>query len=169
MKLIFLSQNKIAFVDDEDYERANAFCWSAKKGTSTFYGKRGILYYGENRKRHTLTIKLHRFILGITDPKIEVDHVDGNGQNNVRSNLRACSHQQNSYNRPPKPKYRYKGVYPSRNKIKFYAHIQIEGKNVSLGVFDTEKDAAGAYDQAAIVHYGEFARLNFPQQSDIAG
>ena len=89
-----------------------------------------------------------------------MDHKDGNGLNNTRNNLRLCTVSQNQCNSRVRRTSRtgYKGVCLRGNKIA--ARIKINGESIFLGYFKTVEDAARAYNEAAIVIHGEFARLN---------
>lgn len=140
-------------VDDEDYEFMSLFPWRAKKD-------------GEGRYYAHATIVAHKLL---ADYKL-VDHVDGNGLNNTRVNLRSATDQQNSWNRGLRSDSRtgYKGVSSRRGGKGFVARIQVEGKRKFLGWFHNPVDAAKAYDAAALEHFGEFARLNFPIEGGVA-
>ena len=103
---------------------------------------------------------MHRILLGVTSGTI--DHIDGDGLNNRRSNLRQCSHSDNMRNRNVHRKssgVKYKGVFFNK-KGTFVARILVERKLKHLGTFHCAEDAATAYDFAALHHYGEFARTN---------
>jgi hypothetical protein len=161
MKEIQLTQGKVTLVDDEDFEMLNSFNWYAHKHRSTFYARRNDHSNGRHKN-----VKMHRLILGITDPNIIIDHRDTNGLNNQRSNLRVCSNSQNQANRP-KRKHSvsvYKGVTTGQTKRKetWRAQIKKGDKVIGLGSFNTQEEAAKAYDKAAIEVHGEFANLNFP-------
>lgn len=141
-------------------------CWCAgklKPSSDTLYVVRGI---GGRKNRKMFT--LHRLILGLTDPKIQGDHRDGNGLNNTRQNLRAATHSQNSWNskRRSGGTSQYRGVSWDAERAKWIASISREdGKGRKhLGRFDNETDAAHAYDTAASSRYGEFARANFKSE-----
>lgn len=92
----------------------------------------------------------------------EVDHINGDGLDNRRSNLRLCNRSQNGANRvSPNREIKYRGVYKSKNGNGFKAQIKAFRRNIHIGVFDTEEDAARAYDAKAREYFGEFARTNF--------
>ncbi len=106
-------------------------------------------------------VYLHRYIFNITDTSIEVDHIDGNGLNNRRYNLRICEHRLNGKNkRKNKNKINgYKGVTKA-SKNRFQARITVDNVLIWIGSYKTQKEAAIAYNEAAVKHYGEFAKLN---------
>lgn len=119
-------------------------------------------FYDKNTQEYGF---LHRRILGlIPSDNIIVDHIDGNGLNNQKENLRFCTKKQNSANRKKNKNnfLKYKGVtYDKRLKTKpFYAKIVINGKNKNLGNFATQEEAARRYNEEAIKIHGKFARLN---------
>lgn len=159
MKEIQLSQGKVAVVDDEDFEELSKFKWCAVKYGNIFYAIRNCPNPKTGKKT---TITMHRQILGLTNPKEQTDHVDGNGLNNQRSNIRVCNKQQNGANRSAQKNNQlaFKGVSLFRGG-KFRAQIQVLRKNIHLGLFKTPELAAAAYDAAARKYYGEFARTNF--------
>lgn len=159
MKLIPLTHRKFAQVDDEDYDFLMQWKWYASDG------RNGHSFYASRREKKNLRfMQMHRQILNLTDPQIKVDHKDGNGLNNQRSNIRPCTQSQNLANKRACGKSKYLGVSPSNRKtLKWYACIKPAGsKTISLGCFKTEEEAARAYDDAAKKHFGEFANLNFP-------
>lgn len=153
MKSIPLTQGQFALVDDEDYERVSQYKWYLHHGSyaATTLGHRGS------------TMLLHRFIMGVTDRHIQVDHCDMNGLNNCRSNLRTATHQQNQRNRKKYSRNTtgYKGVFRNPKTRRWRAMITVNGKCVHIGYFDDIIDAAKAYDAAARIHHGAFARTNF--------
>lgn len=154
MKSIALTQGKFAVVDDLDFEKVAPFRWSASKSDNTFYAV--SYHYVEGRRKRLL---MHRLILG--DSCRKVDHRDGDGLNNTRSNLRPANDFENSRN-CMKPKTattsKYKGV--SRSRGGFQAAIRFNRVKVFLGRFKDEKQAALAYNSKATELFGEFAKLN---------
>ena len=153
--LIELTYGKYAIVDAQDYDRLKRYNWCALKGAQTFYAKTFHL--------SGAILSMHRLILNA--PKgLFVDHIDHNGLNNRKSNLRLCTNQQNLRNKLPRPgcSSKYKGVSWSKARSKFRANIYLNRKAIHLGYFDSEIAAARAYDKKARELFGEFAFLNFP-------
>lgn len=144
----------VTLVDDEDFEYLNQFNWNAKKDCNTFYAVRS---QSKNQQ-----IRMHRVLLGVTDKSIVVDHIDGNGLNNQKSNLRKATNSQNIRNRRPKrnSSSKYLGVCWRKHLGKWDAQIEIGGVSKYLGSFTNENDAAIAYNKAALAAWGEFASLN---------
>lgn len=105
---------------------------------------------------------LHRFLLNVTDPSVKVDHRDGDGLNNVRSNLRTCTDRQNGANsrKWPACSSTFKGVWWHKRMKRWIAVISVEGRTIHLGYFELETDAARQYNAVAFLVHGEFARLN---------
>ena len=153
-------------IDDEDEELYNQHKWYAYPRYdkayigSTFWNKNSNVYW---KDRKMLNVRLHRFIMGVTDPKILVDHINGNPLDNRKSNLRICDSTGNARNsRKLKKKTSiYKGVYRSKLRKAWACTIRINGKNKVIDFFQNEIEAAKAYDEAAKEHYGEFAKTNF--------
>jgi len=159
MKLIPLSRGLFAMVDDADFDFLNQWKWTAVKSGKTFYAARNELVNGVRRG-----VKMHRLVIGLTDPAIHVDHRDGNGVNNQRHNLRPCSQPENRRNASIQDNNTsgYKGVSLRKDVIvnKFQARIMVDKKSISLGFFHSPVEAAKAYNDAAILYHGEFAFLN---------
>jgi len=167
MVVVPLTQGRVALIDDEDAERVLAFKWTLNAGKS----RKGKEYASRQAKREDgkkRNVFLHRFILNA--PKgIDVDHEDNNGLNCQRYNLRLATRSQNNQNRKPKCKSStgFKGVYRYSGRTKpFYAFINLNGKRTSLGYYRTAEEAARAYDAKAKELFKEFARLNFPGESN---
>jgi hypothetical protein len=158
MKLIPLNPGYFAKVDDEDFEAASQFEWRVRtsKRSDTLYAYRAV-----RNSNGTRTQELQRFILGITDLKVEVHHApDHDGLNNQRSNLQVVAHVQNTRHRKLNKNTMsgFKGV--SRFGKKWRAYIRVHGTQLHLGYFDGPVDAALAYDVAALEYFGEFALTN---------
>lgn len=153
MKQIELTQGKFALVDDEDFEYLNQFSWYTEKRNKTFYART----VNDKRKK----IYMHRFILGITNPKQLIDHVDLNGLNCQRNNLRLCTRSQNNTNRRSWGSSKYLGVCWDKSRSLWIASIKYGGRHYIIGRFANEIDAAKAYDARAIINHGEFANPNF--------
>lgn len=165
---IQLTKGKVAIVDDEDFALVSRWRWAyipSYKNQGSGYAMRITRDAGSRKSR---AVYMHRFIMN-SKPGQETDHVDRNGLNNTRANLRLCSHGENTRNRRDgRGHSRYKGVYvATHNPKKWQAGITSKGKRYYLGTYDDEISAARAYDAAAKLHHGEYAGLNFPAECDI--
>ena len=157
MREIKLTQGKVAFVDDENYEWLNQFTWHAHLSGHNWYAVRHL----ERNGGYGPIIGMHRVILN-SGKGMEVDHIDGNGLNNQRSNLRLCTRNENAKNRFKIVGIsKFKGVGWHHKLRKWRSRINVDGKSKFLGCFNSEIEAAIAYDIAAKKYHGEFARLNF--------
>lgn len=158
---IKLTQNKYAIVDPEDYNRLSKHKWYAAKGHNTFYAVCGK-WSKIQRKR--VEIRMHRFIMN-PPAHLYVDHINHNGLDNRKANLRLATHAQSVRNRKKFARLstsKYKGISWDASAKKWSAYIQADRKKIYLGSFNNEIDAAKAYDAAAKKYHGEFAYLNFP-------
>lgn len=164
MKRIALSQGLYAMVDDEDFEVLNQWKWYAHKAGGLCYARRNMPADKTGKRGH---VKMHRFILGLTDAAIHCDHIDGNGLNNQRENLRKATNALNVINRGSfkNSVSKYKGVDYCKARKKWRAQIQYQGKGQHIGLFNTEIEAAIAYNKSASIHHGQFARLNIIDQN----
>jgi hypothetical protein len=164
---IRLNNGMVALVDAADFNTLSQFKWQARGRGNYVHASRSINSdLRAPNKRHRRTEQMHRVIMGVTDPRVFVDHRDGDRLNNQRSNLRVCSNQQNQGNQgKPSPgrTSQFKGVSLNKESGKWRAQIKSYGRAIHLGLFADEVEAARAYDLAAIAHFGEFARLNFPE------
>jgi hypothetical protein len=167
MKEIPLTQGKVALVDDSDFALLSVFRWRAvrvRSGVSEkWYAVRSVKVAGEPNRRQARRY-LHREILGLLERMgLEVDHLNGDGLDNRRSNLRCATAAQNQHNqRKTRGGSSYKGVHFHQRKRKWRAVIYRNSAQHFLGEFFSEEDAARAYDAAAREHFGEFACVNFP-------
>ncbi len=145
MKEIFLTQEQIALVDDEDFEYLNQWKWYATKNCNTFYAVRaGGIVNGS-----MTIIRMHTVILGKPPNGLVTDHENGNGLDNQRYNLGHVTRRQNHQNRKHQnSSSQYPGVCWATNDKKWQANITINGKTKYLGQFINEREAFDAYKQA---------------------
>lgn len=154
MKKIKLTQGKYALVDDADFKWLNQWKWSLNSsGRSLFYAARSLNGKG---------IKMHRVIMNAPREK-QVDHINGNGLNNQRKNLRLCTKLENSKNRRININNTsgYKGIIWYKKYNKWNVQISINGKRKNLGYFIKIKDAIKIYKNASNKYFGKFARINY--------
>lgn len=155
MKKIPLTFNKYALVDDKDYLKVSKYSWS-------YDGTYAITKYKCKKTNKRKTLRMHRLIAK-TPLGMQTDHINGNGIDNRRKNLRVCSNQQNCWNRKLLEKNKtskYRGVCYIQRRKKFCASIRVDNKSVHLGYFKSEKIAAMAYNIAAKISFGKFSNLN---------
>lgn len=157
MKLIPLTQGQYAKVDDEDFERFGKFKWFANWSSSldSFYAVRNVR--GSNGKQTLLL--LHREILGVTNPRIKVDHRNHDTLDCQRYNLRPATNSQNMANRKGLGKNNtsgYRGVCWRKDCNRWQARIGVEGRMINLGFFDNIINASEAYSRANRSYFGEF-------------
>lgn len=155
MKEILLTQGKVAIVDDEDFEYLNQWKWQYMSG----YARKGR--WNNGVKKFFL---MHRFILGLTCSykEKEVDHINGNGLDNRRCNLRVATKSQNRCNssKPRNNTSGYKGIGWRAERKKWCVRIGINKMSIFLGHFNYLVDAIFIYNQAAIKYHKKFAKLN---------
>ncbi|MHC4540287.1 MAG: AP2/ERF family transcription factor, partial [Planctomycetota bacterium] len=158
-----LTQGKFAIVDPDDFFRLSRRKWFAVKGGSTFYAVHSVA--PKEGKRYRLY--MHREVLPVADDMF-VDHINCNGLDNRKANLRPATRVQNQRNRK-KPhrnsRSRYKGLHWDRHWQKWRVRICVNRTKIQLGLFDDEVEAAKAYDRAALKYHGQFTSLNFPGMS----
>jgi len=148
---IFLSNGMVAKIDTDDYDKIKNSVWCF----SERYVRARI--DGSDNKQY-----LHRFLLGITDPKKRIDHIDHDTLNNKKENLRVCTPSQNNGNQKLNRDNTsgFKGVSFHKNIKKFSSHVRINGYLHHLGYFNNPVDAAKEYDKKAIGGFGSFAATN---------
>lgn len=155
MKEVFVvtrKKRKFSFiVDDEDFERVSNELWHLENGYPVC-----VVIINDLRKR----LKIHQYILGKYCGVC--DHKDRNKLNNQKDNLRICTQKQNSRNRSIQRgnKTGYKGIHLVKRINSYRVMISIDDKTFHVGYRKNIIDAAKLYNDAAIKHYGEFAKLN---------
>lgn len=142
MKEIKLTQDKRAIVDDCLYKYLSQWKWFVAKGKNTYYAARTD-YEGGIVKR----VLMHRVIINAKEGNF-VDHINGNGLDNRRCNLRLVTNRQNMQNLHIKKTSRYPGVTWDKNKKKWRAIISINNKDKTLGRFDSERLAYMKYKKS---------------------
>ncbi len=154
-----LTKNRYALVDPEDYERVMTYLWCAYRSKEVWYAHRDII-------KGTAYRNMHRFILGDFSSE-EIDHIDNNGLNNQKKNLRSCTTSQNAMHRGPSKRNKsgYKGVSWCIARQKWIVQIHTGKKNNYVGAYDSKIYAAVIYDEVAQEAYGDFAYLNFPAET----
>lgn len=150
--LIPINNGGFAQIDPCDFELVVSRHWYAVKRSQG----RAETVYAESAKRPQT--HMHRLILGGLCAGMVVDHINGDGLDNRRSNLRVCTQRENSRNR--RAVHGYRGVSWKADIGRWRARIMVDRREISLGAFDTQALAAAAYNEAAIKHHGQFAKLN---------
>jgi hypothetical protein len=153
MNEIRMLSGNVVKVSDEDFDALKEYEWRE-------FGRYAGRIVQVNAMRN-FVIYMHRQIMEHPEGLV-IDHLNGDGLDNRRSNLRIATRSQNQFNRVSNKnsESRFKGV--TRKGDKWRAQIKVNGRNVHLGCFDSEEEAARVYDKAAQEHHREFARLNFP-------
>jgi hypothetical protein len=147
---IQLTQGKNCLIDSSDYKIVSSFSWYYHEG----YARYSTI---QNAK----SFLMHRLLTGAGED-IQIDHRDMDGLNNTQGNLRFATHGQNQQNRRKHKlmSSHFKGVYFKKSKMIWAAQLSINKKKIHLGYFYSEIDAAIAYNDAATIYFGEFAKLN---------
>lgn len=158
MKKIKLTQKTSAIVDDEDYDKLIVYNWQLQKRSNTnSYAIRTRRYGG-----HKHTIHMHAVVLNAPQGKI-IDHINGNGLDNRKCNLRFATSQTNAFNKckPNVPcTSKYKGVLRRHGRGKWIARIKYNDRHLELGKYDTEEKAASVYNFASRIMFGVYRREN---------
>jgi hypothetical protein len=157
MREIPLTQGKVALIDDSDYELVSKYKWYVHHRGRCWYATRKIRIDGKLIQQH-----LHRLLLD-AQPGEDVDHINGDGLDNQRNNIRLCTRSQNVANSGLRSTNTsgYKGVSWYSRYNKWMASIAINHKHITLGYFNNPQDAARVYDNAAQKYYSAFAKTNF--------
>ena len=167
-----LTKGKFAIVDPADYPNLAKYKWRICTGKNTFYAERSVRLptgrYSRILMHREIFEKLSSDLRDTSDEiratNLVVDHINRNGLDNRKANLRLATRAQNSCNvKKAKNRYssNYKGLYFNRNEQKWRARITTNDKTIYLGDFEDEIEAAKVYDKAARKYQGEFAALNF--------
>lgn len=147
---IDLAEGRVFRFDDEDADLVLPRRWVLFNRAECWYPMTGHMF-------------AHRLIRPDVPTSLDVDHIDGDGLNNHRSNLRPATRSQNLHNsrKHVKSASRFKGVTPDGHGYGGWrALIMVDYRRISLGTFRSEVDAARAYDAAALEYCGEFAATN---------
>lgn len=169
MPEIQLTRGFSAIVDEEDFQWISQKKWSAKKGKCTWYGYSNSRYTRGQRRKCLL---MHREIFFTLNPQsdmsLDVDHRDGNGLNNRRSNLRLATDSSQRHNQTIRVNNTsgYIGVCWHKRVGKFQARIRLNTHRQHLGFFDDPIEAAMVRDEAARKLHGEFGTYNFPREGE---
>jgi len=167
MKEIVLTNGSVALIDDEDFDKISKYKWTEhKEGTKQ---KSYAISSVRDESGKYKQIRMHRLVLGISDPKLKIDHANGKTLDNTKSNIRVASNSQNGSNLDALVSTNtsgFRGVGLASGKARrvkpWCAKIRVNGKLVHLGYFASAQEAAKAYDAAAKKHFGEFCgKLNY--------
>jgi len=162
INFITISNNKKVIIDSDDFSKVSQHKWYNQNGVNTSYAYRQLRLGGNKRKN----IPMHSFILNTTK---QVDHINGNGLDNRKENLRTVTTQENCMNIPPKHKNKtsiYKGVFKTKSG-KYEVQFKKDRKSNSLGRLKDEELAAKCYDAVVKYYYNDIPYLNFPNLNDI--
>ncbi len=150
----FKIKEQTVIIDEEDYPVISRFTWHVKKDKNTFYAYTQVKFGGK-----PCGLPMHRLVTGMSNSQI--DHINRNGIDNRKENLRYCTNQQNSYNRVHFNKHGFRGVYIPRGCKKFAYQIAAGKKRRYKYGYETAAEAARGYDEASKELHGEFGIRNF--------
>ena len=164
MELVLGNSEKKAIVDDDDYSLVSKYNWYIQKRDRSSY-VRGRVVVGGIKK----VVSLHRLIMGVTEKswkEIQVDHINHNGLDCRKENLRLCSATGNQRNTRKRKilSSKYKGVCWSKGRELFEANIWLDYKKINLGYYSNEEEAARSYDLNAIFLFKDYVNTNFSIQ-----
>lgn len=152
MKYIPLTQGKFAIVDDEDFSELSKLKW-------WYLSAGGYAVYTKRIGVRSIKNLMHKLLMG-SIRGLEIDHLNGDGLDNRKNNLRFCTHRQNIQNQKKRWNKKFKGTCFLWDRRKWRASITLEGKTIYLGTYLTETEAGDAYSRAALKYFGRFARIN---------
>jgi hypothetical protein len=153
--------------DAEDEDKINKYNWYVSKQQYCFYVRTHIPHpdggFTRGGRRRQTTLEMHRLVAG-TPKGMSTDHINGDGLDNRKQNLRICTTAENGRNRGKSKNNTsgFKGVSWHKNRKIWYVHIRHNKKLMHIGSFKDKEEAARAYDRKAIELHGKFAKLNFP-------
>jgi AP2 domain len=161
---------KDILIDDEDRELLSKVPWRVSHRPNSGTGYAICVFYSPKRlgekKRKQNFFYLHRVLMGVSKRDVDVDHINGNGLDNRKANLRIANASKNGMNRSRPNKNNlsgYRGI--SLDKRTWFARLVVNRKCINLGRFKTKEEAARAYDRGARKYFGEFCGyLNFPEE-----
>lgn len=160
-----LTQDQTCLIDAYDYDLVKEYRWfyNKPKNSNSGYVLTNIRIDGKQK-----ILKMHRLLMSFPDKSLDIDHINRNGCDNRRCNLRICTHQENQMNtsKQKNNKSNYKGVYFHKRDKKYISSIRFNKKLIHLGYFEDPIEAAKAYDKKAKELFKEFAVLNFPKVSE---
>lgn len=168
MKFVELTQGHRALIDDDDFELVSQYSWHYSFYRNNEYARRSLGAGQGYQGMHTLLMRDE------VVRSCEVDHIDGNGLNNQRINLRVVYHSENIQNQrvQTRSKSGYRGVshFPKcgqwDRKKPWRARIKVDGIDRTIGYFETPDQAALAWNEVAYEAWGDFARLNVIPQTE---
>lgn len=166
MKVMPLTRGQVTIVDDEDYDRLMKHSWAWVPSTSSLSSAGYAVRKGSKRRGEPRTVQMHREILHAPKGTM-IDHINLNSLDNRKENLRYADVHQNGFNRP-KPimdcTSKYKGVLrrlrPANEAKPWTARIKYNDRHVELGTYPTEELAAGVYNYASRIFFGQFRHEN---------
>ena len=156
-----LTQGLVALIDDEDFSLVGNDKWHLHSNEKWRYAGRAERYRDQNGKPKRRNYLMHRVIMNPPAGMV-IDHIDGNGLNNTRENLRICTTGENLWNarKAEGCTSKFKGVSIRRDKGCYQAQIMVKGDRKHLGYFKTQEEAAEAYNRAKKEKHGVHGLLN---------
>lgn len=154
--------------DEVTYEHYKKRNWFVENARGCLYLRWHGITGGRGGKQ--FRIHFHREVLDLKDPNLVVDHINGNSLDNRLCNLRICKQKDNmqnmKYRNSPNRTSKYLGVYYNKRNNNWRSTFRFNGKQIEVGSFKTEIEAAKAYNEAALFHKGEFARQNIINEDE---